>query len=124
MLTVTKDPRTTPSLAAFQIAGSIDDLCDFGPIHHCPEPEILLNFDKVTSINSYGVRKLMQLVAALKGKKLTYEDCRPHMITQINMIPTLSGGVTITTFYLPLECDSCDQEIERSEEHTSELQSH
>ncbi len=117
MMTITKDPRSTPTTAIYRIAGPIDDRSEFAPISASSEPEVIVNFDKAENINSYGVRKMLYLAQSLKGRKVSYEDCRPDLITQLNMIPALTSGIAISSFYIPLECDACDQESDRRITH-------
>jgi hypothetical protein len=101
--------------ARFDLEGAVDDVADFAVVVATPETSVVLDFDKVSSVNSYGIKKLMQLVNDLKGKSkvIRLQRCHTQMIETINMIPSLTQGVTVDSFYLPMECEPCNLEEEK-----------
>jgi hypothetical protein len=68
------------------------------------------NFAKVTTINSLGVRAWVQFLrAAEEGRNISFEECTPDVIAQINMIPSFSSKSKILSFYTNYICDSCNK---------------
>ena len=62
-------------------------------------------------INSIGIRCWLEFLRNFEdGRTITYEDCAPDMISQINMIPHIAGNATITSFYGTMACPQCDLE--------------
>jgi len=72
-------------------------------------PNVIINFRKVESVNSCGVRAWINFIReAQKGRKLIYEECTPEIVSQINMIPNFRGTAHIKSVYASFACDSCE----------------
>ena len=72
-------------------------------------PNVIINFRKVESVNSCGVRAWINFIReAQKGRKLIYEECTPEIVSQINMIPNFRGIAHIKSVYASFACDSCE----------------
>jgi hypothetical protein len=92
------------------LSGAIDDRAGLDRIAQLAAPVMVFDFEKVESINSFGIKGWVQLVRQLSGSKLTYERCPVVVIESINIVSTFAKGVRIASFYLPLSCRSCDIE--------------
>lgn len=103
----------TDGTASFQLRGAIDDRADFRLVTATAASTVVIDFGGVTSVNSYGVRKWSQMVAALAGRKITYRSCPVVVVQQFNVVLSLLRGVDVESFALPLECNGCCDESER-----------
>lgn len=71
---------------------------------------LVLNFAQVGAINSVGMRAWILFLRKLEGmKEIVFEDCPPHVIAQINMVPSFQGAARITTFQSAFYCETCDE---------------
>jgi hypothetical protein len=41
---------------------------------------------------------------------VTYEECPPLIVKQMNMIPSFTGPARVSSVYVPYVCNHCDQE--------------
>jgi hypothetical protein len=94
----------------FALSGAIDDRAGLDKIALLAAPVMVFDFDKVESVNSFGIKGWVQLIRQLSGSKLIYERCPVVVIESINIVSTFAKGVHIASFYLPLSCRSCDIE--------------
>ncbi len=70
--------------------------------------DIMFNLAKITKINSLGVRSWVQFVRAVGPEhKMTFEDCAPVIVLQINMIPSFRASATIDSVVCQYSCSSC-----------------
>jgi hypothetical protein len=102
------DSETT----TYILKGAIDERADFSIITPATQ-NVILDFDGITSINSYGVKKWVLLLNSLKDKNIIYENCPTVLVEQINVIKHLNAGIKLLSFYLPFGCDSCDVEVDK-----------
>lgn len=99
--------------------GNWDQVIYSGPINEDSElylnqliphlgPNIIINFRKVESVNSCGVRVWINFVrAAEQGRKMIFEECTPEIVSQINMIPNFRGSAHIKSVYAVYSCGQC-----------------
>ena len=97
----------------------VDKLSYVGPINE--EAEVHLgdlidkignvcevNFSKVEYVNSCGVRSWINFMRDLgKERKLSFVECTPEIVLQINMIPSFRGTASIDSVFASYECTSC-----------------
>ncbi len=95
----------------YQFSGIIDESSDFSLIDPTSDP-LIIDFENLSRINSYGIRKWIAMLNAHHGKKIIYRNCPVVVVDQLNLIPMLKSGVTIESFYLPFICPNCEDEIE------------
>ncbi len=95
-----------------ELAGCIDEDADFEKILSIKQPQYIFNFDKVTMINSCGIREWINFVEKLPSDcKIEYHNCRQIIIEQINMVQGfIRKGASIVNFYAPYFCNECDVE--------------
>ncbi len=73
-------------------------------------PEVTFDFSETTSINSLGVRAWVQFLrAAAEGRSITFKECTPDIISQINMIPSFAGKANVASFYTFYLCEECNK---------------
>ena len=70
--------------------------------------KVIVNFKDVSSINSCGVRAWITFLRELEaGRSVTFEECTPDIISQINMIPNFRGKSAVKSVYAGYTCQSC-----------------
>ena len=70
--------------------------------------KVIVNFKKVDSINSCGVRAWITFMRDLeKGRTVVFEECTPDIVSQINMIPNFKGKADVKSLYGSYTCPSC-----------------
>lgn len=71
---------------------------------------VTFNFLESTSVNSLGVRAWVQFLrSASEGRAVTFENCTPDIISQINMIPSFLGKSKVKSFFTNYTCESCNK---------------
>lgn len=79
-----------------------------GLVHQIAKDSIF-NLKDVSSINSCGVRAWINFLREVeKTKKITFDECPPEIVSQINMIPNFKGQAEILSVYAGYICDNCD----------------
>jgi anti-anti-sigma regulatory factor len=91
------------------LKGNIDEDTELDTIAKNPGP-LVFNFKNVTSINSLGVRTWVNLMKLLAGKSVTFEECPPVIVRQMNMIPSFKGTAKVQSVLVPYVCDECEAE--------------
>jgi anti-anti-sigma regulatory factor len=69
--------------------------------------KVVINFKQVEYVNSCGVRSWINFMRQISDKDVTFEECTPEIVTQLNMIPSFRGRATINSVYGAYQCDSC-----------------
>ena len=94
------------------LRGVIDenaDLAFFGGLHGT----VTVNLRAVRRINSYGVRSWIEAIRLLpKDARLSFVECPPPVVDQINMVAGFLGSGEVTSFYAPMACTSCGHEMD------------
>ena len=68
----------------------------------------VINFRDVDMVNSCGVREWIGFLKHFsESVSLTFEECTPEIIDQINMIPPFRAHAKIHSLYVTWVCDSC-----------------
>ena len=95
-----------------EFSGCIDEDSNFDKILAIKQSVYIFDFDKVTMINSCGIREWITFVEKLPSDALLeYHNCRQIIIEQINMVQGfIRKGAKIVSFYAPYFCEQCDNE--------------
>jgi hypothetical protein len=95
-----------------EFTGSIDEDANFGEIEKVQEKEYNFDFDKVTMINSCGIREWINFIEKLPGdSKIVYKNCPQIIIEQMNMVHGfIREGAVIESFYAPYYDEETDNE--------------
>lgn len=85
------------------LAGSIDEDAILTSIAFDGSAEIVLDLEKVSAINSCGIREWIKwLKANAAGAKVTYRHCPKIIVDQINMVAGfLPENGNVESFYVP-----------------------
>ena len=95
----------------FLLEGKIDETSDYSEIARAHGDHLVLDFDKVTLINSSGIQKWIQFLRGLPSTiKVDFDNCPLRIINQMNLIPAFVGDRKIVplSFYAPYYCEKCD----------------
>ena len=77
------------------------------------ENPVIIDFEKIESINSYGIRKWVEMLHNHTRKSIIYRNCPVFIIDQLNIISSLlTSNVKVESMNLPYYCSSCDEEKE------------
>jgi hypothetical protein len=94
-----------------QIGGKIDEDADFGPHSLDGAAKILVDFEKVQTINSCGIREWVKWTKTNPTAKFTYRNCPKVIVDQINMVDGfLPANGTVESFYVPYYNDDSGSE--------------
>lgn len=70
--------------------------------------DVRIDFSQVEYFNSLGIRAWVNFLRnLLDGRKVSYVNCPMDFIQQISMLPFLSRGVSIDSFFVDFACDAC-----------------
>lgn len=94
------------------LVGRIDEDANFDKLLEVEMPEYIFNFEKITLINSCGIREWINFLSKLPtDAKIHYENCGQIIIEQMNMVHGfIKEGAIIESFYAPYFCEECDIE--------------
>jgi hypothetical protein len=95
-----------------EINGNIDEDANFTPPDIGSVTTVVLDLDKVTAINSVGIREWIKWVKSFPpSTKLSVRKCPKIIVDQINMVAGfLPQGTTIQSFYVPYYSDTSGNE--------------
>lgn len=73
--------------------------------------KVVFNLRGITSVNSCGVRTWINFMREVEANRdITFEECTPEIVSQINMIPNFKGSAHIKSVYAGYACDGCDNQ--------------
>ena len=95
-----------------ELVGAIDEDSDFKELTGLEQKLISFDFDKISMINSCGIREWIKFIEKLPaGCQIVYKNCPQIIIEQINMVHGFfREGSTIESFYAPYYCEKCGKE--------------
>ena len=103
--------RITDDVAYVELAGTIDEDAVFDKIKNLQMNKFVFDFNKITMINSCGIREWIKYLADIEGSQITYQNCPQIIIEQVNMVHGfIKKGIVVDTFYAPYFCPNCDTE--------------
>jgi len=96
------DKISESGTVVLSFAGSVDEDAVFSNIQ-VDGAEIVLDLDKISSINSCGIREWIKWIRTLpSGSSITYRNCPKVIVDQINMVAGfLPENATVESFYVP-----------------------
>lgn len=96
------------------LAGVLDEAADLAPLRALAAPTIELDLRGVQRVNSSGVRAWIDFVRAVPATvTLRFVRCPPAIIDQCNMVLGFLGHGRLESFYAPLICRECDEQVEQ-----------
>jgi hypothetical protein len=85
-----------------ELSGDLDEDTQFAKLEMPDATEVIVNFEKVTRIQSCGIREWIQLINPFIRLCFAYINCPKIIIDQINMIDGfLPKNGTVQSFYVP-----------------------
>ena len=97
------------NLQVVLLNGVIDEDTDLSALNKMQGP-LTFNFKGVTSINSCGVRNWVNFIKAIEGREISYEECPPLIVRQMNMVPSFTGQAQVRSVFVNYVCDKCEKE--------------
>ena len=94
------------------LEGIIDEDSDFEKVKGLNQSEYIFDFEKITSINSCGIRDWIKFLDELpEDVQILYKNCPQIIIEQMNMVHGfIRKGARIESLYCPYYCEDCDTE--------------
>lgn len=95
-----------------ELIGCIDEDSDFKELAGLGQETISFDFDKISMINSCGIREWIKFIEILPARcSIVYKNCPQIIIEQINMVHGFfREGSNIESFYAPYYCEKCGKE--------------
>jgi len=102
------------------LAGVIDENADLALLTTLGGRPVRVNLRGVRRINSFGVRAWMDAIRKIPhATKLTFVQCPSPVIDQCNMVTGFLGHGTLESFYAPMACPECDEQVDQLFETTT-----
>jgi hypothetical protein len=96
------------------LAGVLDEAADLSPLAALGGRPLEIDLRGVQRINSSGVRTWIDVVRALpRATPLRFVRCPPPIVDQCNMVVGFLGHGRLESFYAPLACAECDEQLEQ-----------
>lgn len=100
------------SIDLLKLEGHIDEDANLETIPKSKAQEIEIDFQKVTAINSCGIREWIKWLKTIPLTiKVSYIHCPKIIVDQVNMVAGfIPENGTIKSFYVPYYAESSDRE--------------
>jgi anti-anti-sigma regulatory factor len=107
MFKVTKEHKG--EILHLTISGEIDEKADFDAQIGVVNQEVMVNCKNVDRMTSDGVKAWIKFFQDLQRRevKMTFHDCSPAIISQVNMIVNFLCGGALKSLYVPYTCKKC-----------------
>jgi len=106
--------EATPALTKLLIAGVIDEHADLDIFQELKSASVRIDLQQIRRINSFGVRAWMRAISTISEDiELIFERCPPPVVDQCNMVSGFLGHGVIETFYAPMICELCDEQMDK-----------
>lgn len=111
MINVQKEQKG--NVLVVKISGSIEESANFDQLIGPPVGEMAINCKDIPRINSVGVKSWIKYFQSCqaKGSKLSFFECSPAIVEQINLISNFTCGGKVESIYLPFACANCKTEL-------------
>lgn len=96
------------------MSGVIDEAADLSPLAALGARPIEVDLHGVERINSAGVRAWIDVVRAVPASvPMTFVRCPPAIVDQCNMVAGFLGHGQLASFFAPMVCAECDEQIDQ-----------
>lgn len=96
------------------VSGVIDENADLSAITEARASDVEINMKGVRRINSFGVRAWIDVIRRIpKATRVVFVECPPPVIDQCNMVSGFLGHGKLESFYAPMTCEECDEQLEQ-----------
>lgn len=111
MISVSKNFTAAGTEVIF--SGSIEEQTDFQAQVGEIRGSLTVNCSGITRINSVGVKAWIVYFQGMhsSGTKVTFTECSPAIVNQLNMISNFTGGGDVHSILLPYACSLCGKEF-------------
>lgn len=91
------------------VSGAVNEETHFPVIEVGDCRVFLIDMEKVTTLNSMGLRNWIVWMKSLKGRiQINFRNCPRVVVDQMNILQGfLPEGAIIESFYVPYHCESC-----------------
>lgn len=102
----------TGNAVLLEMGGSIDENAAFNRIEIGKARDLVVDLEKVTRINSVGIRSWMiWFNANARGKNLTFRSCPSIVVNQFNLVMEfLPSDARVESIFVPYYCENCDHQ--------------
>jgi hypothetical protein len=110
----TIDVNTEEGTDVVTIGGVVDENADLSPLLQLGARPLRLHLRGVRRINSYGVRAWMDAIRRIPiTARLSFVHCPPPVVDQCNMVQGFLGHGALDSFYAPMTCAECDEQLDQ-----------
>ncbi len=96
------------------IAGVIDENADLSPLAALGARPVTVHLRAVRRINSYGVRTWIDAIRCIPATtSLRFIHTPPPVVDQCNMVNGFTGHGELVSFYAPMTCADCDEQVDQ-----------
>jgi hypothetical protein len=100
--------------ARVNISGVIDENADLAPLVAIDGKPVEVNLKGVRRINSFGVRAWIDAVRRISpATAVRFVQAPPPVIDQCNMVSGFLGHGVLVSFFAPMTCEECDEQVEQ-----------
>ena len=94
------------------LEGQLDETSNLAELAKRIEDRAIIDLERLSFINSLGVREWCRLLRALHKRRVVVRltRCSEAIIQQINMIVEAKGHAEVESFFAPFGCATCDLE--------------
>jgi hypothetical protein len=108
------ETREQSSKPVLLVSGVIDENADLSSLSRVRAPEVEINLKGVRRINSFGVRAWIDAVRQIPAStRVAFVHCPPPVIDQCNMVSGFLGHGVLESFYAPMTCEECDEQLDQ-----------
>ena len=106
------DLTTTADEHELVLGGQVDERTQLVEFVHKLDRKVVLDLERVSFINSVGIREWIRMLRALeeRGLDVRMKRCSEAMIHQMNMIVEAKGSAVVDSFFAPYLCAECGYE--------------
>ncbi len=112
MGTFAANKKSEGDAVVISLQGQIDEDASFTNLDLSSSPNVMVDLDKVTAINSCGIREWIKWIrTAPPSAAITYRKCPKVIVDQINMVAGfLPTNAKVGSFYVPYYSESSGDE--------------
>jgi hypothetical protein len=93
--------------------GPLDEDMSFNKVQLNDAKEIVLNFEHVNGIKSFGIRELIRWLGSYKSAKIIYSRCPKIVVDQINIVDGfLPRNAFVESFFVPYYSEATGEETQ------------
>lgn len=112
--TFTMDIRQDGGEDVVTIGGVIDENADLAPLTRLGVRPVRMHLRGVRRINSFGVRAWMEAIRQIpRTTVLRIVHAPPPVVDQCNMVNGFVGHGQLESFYAPMTCSECDEQVDQ-----------